>query len=78
MSALGRATDIATGLRVRPRSARRPVARLAWRSFLDCRRQTLAFGLLFAFVAYIQPVSYRHSYPTTADRAGFARDLRRR
>jgi ABC-2 type transport system permease protein len=34
--------------------------------------RTLAFAYLFAAVAYIQPVSYRHTYPTNADRLAFA------
>ncbi len=77
MSALSPTVDVAPGLPARPLSARHAVPRLAWRSFLDRRRQTLAFGLLFAFVAYIQPVSYRRSYPTAADRAGFAASFAR-
>lgn len=32
----------------------------------------MAFAYLFAAVAYIQPVSYRHTYPTNADRLAFA------
>jgi ABC-2 type transport system permease protein len=49
--------------------------RLARRQLADGRRRTLAFGALFAGVAYIQPVAYRHTYPTTAQRAGFARSF---
>jgi ABC-2 type transport system permease protein len=34
--------------------------------------RTIAFGYLFAIYAYVQPVGYRHAYPTLADRIGFA------
>ena len=34
--------------------------------------RTIAFGYLFAIYAYIQPVGYRHTYPTVDDRLGFA------
>ncbi len=53
---------------VRPR----PEIRLAVRTFSDYRRRTLAFSFLFAAVAYIQPVAYRHTYPTLSDRLAFA------
>ena len=49
-----------------------PASALARRAFLDGRVRTIAFAYLFAAVAYIQPVSYRHAYPTTADRLAFA------
>lgn len=52
-----------------------PTARLARRAFADGRRRTIAFGLLFAFVAYIQPVSYRHEYPDQSQRLAFARSF---
>ena len=63
-----------------PAPLRRAVRR-AWRSasalappraFADARIRTIAFACLFAAVAYIQPVSYRHAYPTLADRLAFA------
>jgi ABC-2 type transport system permease protein len=65
------------GARPRPRRdyAAGPILRLAARQFADGRRLTLSFGLLFAVVAYIQPVAYRHSYPTVADRLNFARSF---
>jgi ABC-2 type transport system permease protein len=47
-------------------------AAVARRTLRDARARTLAFAYLFAAVAYIQPVSYRHTYPTTADRLAFA------
>lgn len=49
--------------------ARASVARRALR---DGRARTIAFAYVFAAVAYIQPISYRHTYPTIADRASFA------
>jgi ABC-2 type transport system permease protein len=59
----------------RPDVVTGPVLRLAARQFADGRRLTLSFGLLFAVVAYIQPVAYGHSYPTVADRLTFARSF---
>ncbi|MGZ4177391.1 MAG: polyketide antibiotic transporter [Solirubrobacteraceae bacterium] len=46
---------------------------LVRRQLADHRRRTLAFGALFAGVAYIQPAAYRHAYPTLASRESFAR-----
>ena len=45
---------------------------LARRAFRDARVRTIAFVYLFALYAYIQPVGYRHAYPTLADRLAFA------
>jgi ABC-2 type transport system permease protein len=45
---------------------------LARQALRDARVRTIAFGYLFAIYAYIQPVGYRHAYPTLADRLGFA------
>jgi ABC-2 type transport system permease protein len=56
---------------------REPWAALAKRSFRDGRVRTLAFAYLFAAYAYIQPVGYRHAYPTSADRLGFAQSFGR-
>jgi ABC-2 type transport system permease protein len=50
----------------------RPARTLARRAFRDGRIRTLAFAYVFAAYAYIQPVGYRHTYPTIADRLGFA------
>jgi ABC-2 type transport system permease protein len=36
------------------------------------RVRTITFGVLFAAIAYIQPVTYRRAYPTLADRVAFA------
>jgi ABC-2 type transport system permease protein len=49
-----------------------PATAVARRVLRDGRTRTLAFAYLFAAVAYIQPVSYRHTYPTVADRLSFA------
>ncbi len=48
---------------------------LARRAFRDARIRTIAFAYLFAGYAYIQPVGYRHAYPTLTDRLGFARSF---
>jgi ABC-2 type transport system permease protein len=42
------------------------------RSLRDARGRTIGFVYLFAVVAFIQPISYRHTYPTIADRLSFA------
>ena len=60
------------------RSAEWPAARrlartaVARRTLRDARVRTIAFAYLFAAVAFIQPISYRHTYPTIADRLSFA------
>jgi polyether ionophore transport system permease protein len=38
----------------------------------DSRARSLVFAYLFAGYAYIQPVGYRHTYPTDASRRAFA------
>jgi len=52
-----------------------PASALARRALRDSRTRTLTFGYLFAAVAYIQPVAYRHSYPTALDREHFAQSF---
>ena len=62
---------------------RAPASRTRWqaplaiarRALRDARVRTIAFAYLFAAIAYIQPVSYRHAYPTLADRLSFARSF---
>ncbi len=49
-----------------------PARALARRTFRDARIRTISFAYLFAAIAYIQPVSYRHAYPTPASRIAFA------
>ena len=51
------------------------VGRLARQSFRDGRGRTIAFAYLFAAIAYIQPVAYRHTYPTLAERLSFTRSF---
>lgn len=49
-----------------------PVPALARRAFVDARVRTIAFAYLFAIYGYVQPVGYRHAYPTLASRLAFA------
>jgi polyether ionophore transport system permease protein len=54
-------------------SARPPAVRtLGVRALRDARVRTVAFAYLFALYAYIQPVGFRHAYPSIADRVAFA------
>ncbi len=53
----------------------RALSALARRAFADARVRTIAFAYLFAAVSYINPVSYRHTYPTLAQRIAFARSF---
>ena len=53
----------------------RPASALARRAFRDARVRTISFACLFALYAYIQPVGYRHAYPTRASRLAFARSF---
>ncbi|MBV8711017.1 MAG: hypothetical protein JOY56_04535 [Solirubrobacterales bacterium] len=52
--------------------SRGPTLLLARRAFLDARIRTFAFAYLFAAAAYVNPVSYRHTYATLAERLQFA------
>jgi ABC-2 type transport system permease protein len=45
---------------------------LTRRTFADARIRTISFAFLFAAVAYLNPVAYRHTYPTLAQRLEFA------
>jgi ABC-2 type transport system permease protein len=54
---------------------RGPGPALARRAFRDARVRTFAFAYLFAAYSYIQPIGYRHAYPTLSDRLGFARSF---
>lgn len=58
--------------RAAPAADRRAGSAILRRALSDSRTRTVAFAFLFAAVAYIQPVAYRHSYPTRASRLGFA------
>ena len=59
-------------LRRRPAAQRGPVGALVRRAFADGRIRTISFAYLFAALAYIQPASYRTTYPTPSDRLAFA------
>ncbi len=48
---------------------------LARRALRDARTRTIACIYIFALVSYIQPVAYRHTYPTLAERITFARSF---
>lgn len=48
------------------------LARLTGRALRDARARTLGFAYLFAAIAYLQPVAYRHTYATLAQRLAFA------
>jgi ABC-2 type transport system permease protein len=52
-----------------------PARALARRAFRDARVRTVSFACLFGLYSYIQPVGYRHAYPTVADRVGFSRSF---
>jgi polyether ionophore transport system permease protein len=56
---------------------RRPNAatRLVTRTIAQDWRKTAGFAALFALMAYIQPVAYRHTYSTLAERLAFARSF---
>lgn len=56
---------------LRLRAGPRPA--LVRRAFRDARVRTVGFAALFALYAYVQPVAYRHTYPTVSDRLSFAR-----
>ena len=49
-----------------------PARALVRRAFRDARVRTIAFAYLFAAYSYVQPVGYRHAYPTFAGRLAFA------
>lgn len=48
------------------------LAALARQALRDARARTVVFAYLFAVYAYVQPVGYRHTYPTDASRRAFA------
>jgi ABC-2 type transport system permease protein len=52
-----------------------PAAAVFRRSLRDLRNRIIGFAYLFLAVAYVQPVSYRHAYPTLSDRVAFARSF---
>jgi ABC-2 type transport system permease protein len=52
-----------------------PASAVARRALADSRARTLSFAVFFALIAFVQPVGYRHSYSTLAERIGFARSF---
>ena len=66
------ATALATGSGLGAQAPSRPLAPLMRRALRDARVRMISFAYLFAAVAYVQPLGYRHTYPTLADRLSFA------
>jgi polyether ionophore transport system permease protein len=54
------------------RRAARPVGLLARRAFRDARIRTIGFVYLFGIASILNPVAYRHTYSTLAERLAFA------
>lgn len=69
------ATLAASPRRIEPGRARAGFRLLVRRSLRDSRVRTIGFVYVFAAVSYIQPVAYRHTYPTVEDRIRFARSF---
>jgi ABC-2 type transport system permease protein len=63
---------VAAGTSARSAGSRQARGAVARRTLRDSRVRTIAFAYLFAAVAFIQPISYRHTYPTVSDRLSFA------
>lgn len=57
---------------MRPPTGVSPRSAIFRRALRDARVRTIAFAYLFAGYSYIQPVGYRHAYPTLASRIAFA------
>ena len=49
-----------------------PVGLLGRRAFRDARIRTIGFACLFAVASILNPVGYRHTYSTVAERLAFA------
>ncbi|HUA49882.1 MAG TPA: hypothetical protein VMA77_31915 [Solirubrobacteraceae bacterium] len=52
-----------------------PVSTLVRRTFVDARVRTISCACLFAIYGYIQPLGFRHTYPTLEIRLQFARSF---
>jgi hypothetical protein len=52
-----------------------PASAIARRAFADARVRNLAFAFFFVLLAYVQPLAYRHSFPTLKERLDFARSF---
>jgi polyether ionophore transport system permease protein len=62
-----------SGANARPRRrAAGPVGLLARRAFRDARIRTIGFAYLFGVASILNPVAYRHTYSTLAERLAFA------
>jgi ABC-2 type transport system permease protein len=48
---------------------------ITWRTLADSRIRDGCFGVFFLLFAFANPVGYRHSYPTLAERLSFARSF---
>jgi ABC-2 type transport system permease protein len=72
VSRLSRRSSFATTKDPAAIAASDPACALTLRVVRDGRVRTIAFGYLFAVYAWLQPVGYRHTYPTVADRVAFA------
>ncbi len=53
----------------------RPASAIARRALADSRVRTGSFAALLAIIPYANAVTYRRSYPTLAERIGFARSF---
>ena len=58
-------------------SGQGPISTLARRAFRDGRTRTIAFAYLFGVYSYVQPLAYRHGYPTLSSRLAFSRSRSR-
>jgi ABC-2 type transport system permease protein len=56
-------------------SGQGPIPTLARRAFRDGRTRTIAFAYLFGVYSYVQPLAYRHGYPTLSSRLAFSRSF---
>jgi ABC-2 type transport system permease protein len=52
-----------------------PASAVARRLLADSRIRNRSFAVVFALLAYVNVVGYRHTYPTRADRLSFARSF---
>jgi ABC-2 type transport system permease protein len=56
-------------------SGQGPIPTLARRAFRDGRTRTITFAYLFGVYSYVQPLAYRHGYPTLSSRLAFSRSF---
>ena len=72
MSLVDRVGLAQPGHRPASRPGTRTTTVLARRAFADARIRTISFVYLFAIASYLNPVAYRHTYSTLAERLQFA------